>query len=298
MINLPAELLLIINSYLRTRNFLVEYGGQLSDLKGITAGVPQGSVLGPLLFIIFINDIPNMTDNYTLALFADDTTILSNSGNVNILLNKTRDYFNIIQEYFFKWKIKLNNQKTELLITSKNRRHVKLVLNVNNDSITNSTRVRYLGVYIDSNLNFTHHINQVVIKTKLAISILYKLSRNKYIKTKNKVLLYKMCIRPILTYACPVWCNTSKQNIKKLQVIQNKCLNLILGNFRANSIFLTVNKYLMVAQIEFIDQIIEILCRKLYTEHVKNINIVQNKGINTINSSWDKKHYPHQKFYK
>lgn len=181
----------------------------------MAAGVPQGSVLGPMFLIIFINDIPNKCEN-SIALFADDTASINNSGNYKLLMKKSSEHFKSIRDYFINWKIKINDNKTELLITGYNQRHVNYSINGNGINIGNSKYVRYLGVFIDSNLNFTHHINQIVIKAKIAINILYKMLNNKYIKTKLKILLYKLCIRPIMLYACPVWCNTSKSNLNKL----------------------------------------------------------------------------------
>lgn len=192
-INLPTGLILLIQSYLHRRNFFVDFQGHGSDYREITAGVPQGSVLGPLLFIIYVNDIPSPI-NGTLALFADDTAIINNSGNYKLLMMKSSEQLGLVCKYFNKWKIKLNNNKTEVLITSHNRRHVTHVLKSNDISISNNKHVKYLGVYLDSNLTFTYHISQTITKAKVAISILHKMLRNKHIKTKIKILLYKLCI--------------------------------------------------------------------------------------------------------
>lgn len=270
---------MLINSYLNKRKFIVDCGGCVSESREVTAGVPQGSVLGPVLFIIFINDIPSVNDN-KIALFADDTALINNSGNYNLLMKKSSEHYRLICEYFTKWKIKINNNKTEMLITSRKRRHVKYAMNDNRTSIHNNKYVRYLGVYIDANFDFSHHISQTVIKAKIAISILFRILSNKCVKTKIKLLLYKLCIKPIMFYSCPIWCNTSQYNLNKLQRVQNKCSNIILRNYRANVNFLKMDECHEVAQIERIEDVIDRLSKRFYEYRVNKIEIIKKNGIN------------------
>lgn len=295
-IKINAKTIKLINSYLTNRQFIVNVNGHNSVTKDITAGVPQGSVLGPLLFIIYINDIPNH-DNVNMALFADDTAIIANSGNYKLLIDKLEKHSREINKFFYKWKIKINIDKTELLITTHNKKSANTTMTFNEQAIKNKDCVKYLGLYIDANLNFTTHINHTVTKAKVAIGLIYNLLRNKYIKIELKILIYKMCIRPILTYACPVWCNTSNKNIKKLQVIQNKCLNIILCNFRSNANFYKIDECHTKANIEYIEKSIEKLSRNFYSNLTSNVKNVKNFGENSINTVWDKKRWPHQKYF-
>lgn len=228
-LDVPIALIKIIISYLSKRKFIVDYDGVLSNSMEIVAGVPQGSVFGPLLFLIYINDIPNYHDN-TVALFADDTTVVANSGSHKLLCQKTQDHFELLNKYFMKWKIKINEQKIELLIVNRNITNTTINISTNGQKITSVHSVKYLGIIIDSQLNFKKHITTVVAKAKAALCMLYRFIKNKNITIKNKVLIYKTCIRPVMTYACPVWCNSKKSNIKKMQTVQNKCLNIILDN--------------------------------------------------------------------
>ena len=90
--------------------------------------------------------------------------------------------------------------------------------------------VKYLGVILDTNLNFDAHIDQVINKSNIALKEIYTLiNKNSPLDKNLKLLLYKQCIRPIFLYACPVWSNTSQKNIRKLQIIQNKFLRVALN---------------------------------------------------------------------
>lgn len=196
-IGIPINIIQLIKSYLTNRRFVVSHDRTLSSFREIVAGVPQGSVLGLLLFLIYINDIPNMEDN-SLALFADDTAIIANSGSHNILKRKISNHFVALNNYFNKWKIKINQQKTELLLVSSKNFNYKMDINSNGQLIKSVNSVKYLGIIFDSKLNFNKHIVTVIAKAKAAICILYNLIKNKDVTIKNKIIIYKTCIRPIM----------------------------------------------------------------------------------------------------
>lgn len=154
---ISTELIQIINSYLKNRRFVVTHGDGESSSREVMAGVPQGSVLGPLVFLIFINDIPNFKD-HSVALFADDTAIMASSGSCKILMDKIAEHFELINEFFHKWKIKVNETKTNLLIIRhknyKNKKIETIKLTLKDQIITEQKYVKYLGVLIDRKLNF------------------------------------------------------------------------------------------------------------------------------------------------
>lgn len=126
------------------------------------------------------------------------------------------------------------------------------------------------------------------------MSILRGLISNKNISISNKVTIYKTCIRPIMTYACPVWCNTSKNNIKKLQVVQNKCLNIILNNYyyEGNDKYLSSTECHDKIGIEKIEDYIDKLAKNFYKYQAKNVPILVNRN-NIVNEAWDKIQFPH-----
>lgn len=140
------DLIMLIDSYLYKREFVVSYEGQNSKPMKISAGVPQGSVLGPILFILFINDMPKCVNNI-LSLFADDTAIITNSGKHKILFEKTISYVKQIFNYFHKWKIKPNESKTELLVSNCNGRHSLHSIDVNGQIVSNNKSQIFGSLY-------------------------------------------------------------------------------------------------------------------------------------------------------
>lgn len=119
-------------------------------------------------------------DSNTLALFADDTAIISNSGNLNMLIDKLQDHAAAMIKFFVKWKIKINADKTELLLTGHNGRPVSKKMMVAGQTVNSKTCVKYLGLHIDANLNFTKHINHTVTKAKVAMNLLHNILRSKH----------------------------------------------------------------------------------------------------------------------
>lgn len=296
IIGIPNNIIQLIKSYLTARQFVVSHDGVTSSHRNIVAGVPQGSVLGPLLFLMYINDIPELEDN-VLALFADDTAIIASSGSHNILKRKIVNHFDMLNGFFNSWKIKINQLKTELLIVGYKNFNYKMNITYNGQTINSVNSIKYLGVIIDNKLNFNKHIATVITKAKAAMSILYNLIKNKNITINNKITIYKTCIRPILTYACPVWCSVSKSNMNKLQIIQNKCLNIILDNhfYIGNTNYMSVKKCHKKANIETVETFVDRLSNNFYNNKVDNISILKNRN-KIINSAWDKTKYPHQKY--
>ena len=220
----PLYIIKIIIHYLRNRKFFTTVNNRTSKTNNVEAGVPQGSILGPILFLYFINDLPKHSKT-EIALFADDTAILSSSWRKSVAVKNANEHFQQIRNYFHTWKIKINDAKTELIIFSKKVKENDPSITIGNLEIKPTKEVKYLGVILDKNLNYTSHVNKTRSKTYGAISSLYNLMNQKSnLSIKNKLLLYKMVIRPIMLYAAPIWSNTCNSNINKFEIIQNKVL--------------------------------------------------------------------------
>ena len=148
-------------SYLTERKQYVFYNGESSDLKPISCGVPQGSVLGPSLFLIYINDLPNISTNLKFFLFADDTNIYFESDDL-IKIEKT---VNKELQKLYLWlninRLSLNVTKINFIIFHPYNKPLKqhITLKINNKAIMEKDNIKYLGVIIDSRLNWKNHIN-------------------------------------------------------------------------------------------------------------------------------------------
>lgn len=231
----PIWLVKIIQSYLSDRKSFVDFKGSHSDTYEIPAGVPQGSILAPFLFNIFINDIkhPKRCD---VAIFADDTAIHTDTTwkNIKTIKSNLEKALEQITEYFNSWKIKINEGKTEFIVFSKSRvMNNKLPHNLpvfNNQTFAWQEHVKYLGAHLDNKLNFRKHIEISVQKANKTISTLFCIFRRKSTaSTHSKLMIYKAYIRPILTYAGTMLQNCPKTHFNRLQVMQNKCLRMALN---------------------------------------------------------------------
>lgn len=230
----PPHLIKLLHSYLTNRFFKVKVNGALSSARPILAGLPQGSCLGPELYAIFVNDVTPFAKT-KLALFADDTAICATSFCAEVANKQTQIHANLLQKWWDLWKITINSDKTEQIVLTRKFRDTKIFtpLNINGHKTIDKPVVRYLGIYLDRRLKFTKHIKQVLHKAQITLYKLYPLmNRNSHLTEYNKKLLYTSVLRPIITYACPVWCGASPTAKLPLQRFQNKCLRLITNKDR------------------------------------------------------------------
>lgn len=272
----PPYTIHLLKSYITDRKFQVTINNELSFPRTIVAGVPQGSVLGPVLFNLYINDIPK-SNNTKLSLFADDTALITSSWRLSAIVNNLNTTVHKIFKFFVKWRLKLNELKTEFIILTKRRPDLSnITIKVNNTNINPSNEVKYLGVLFDSKLTFTKHINKSCTTANKILRMIYPIyNRRSKLSQKNKLIIFKTIIRPVLTYGCPAWQIASKSNIKNLQIIQNHCLRII-GRYpryeRINTMHENIN-------IEFIDEYIKKLTKKYFERIATHDNIlIQNIG--------------------
>ena len=197
----------------------------------IPVDLPRGSVLSPLLYSIYTSDI-DVKKNHDAAFYADDSMIICKGKLSNAIVKQLSDSLKRTVKYFKKWKIKINNEKTQAIIFPFNnspKRVPSIDLNMDGNIIEIKKSILYLGIILDSKLSFRENIERLREKASRCGKALYPLlNRRSKLNIKNKKLLYKSCIRPIMTYACQVWYKkTARCHIKKLQIIQNKNLKII-----------------------------------------------------------------------
>jgi len=226
-INTPSYLFNIISSFLLDRQFAVKINDNTSDLMPISAGVPQGSKLGPILFNIYVYDIPQ-SPRTNIALFADDTTIFTESRNIEAITTNLQAHLDTISYWCKKWRIQINASKSVGVIFSLRRHHSPAQLTFNNVNIPWNSSVKYLGLTLDVRLTWQPHISSKLQQAYQRLSMLYPiLNKKSPIQKKCSLLIYKQILRPILTYACPVWGKCATSHISKIQIFQNKVLRII-----------------------------------------------------------------------
>ena len=214
-------------TYLGDRSQYVTINGTSSTVKNITTGVPQGSILGPLLFLLYINDLNNCIKHATTYHFADDTNLLE----INSSLKKLNKNINSDLSSLVKWlranKISLNANKTELVIFKSKHKNINKNLNfrISGQRITPVHSLKYLGVKLDANLTFSPHINDLSLKLSRANGMLSKIRH--YVNYETLLSIYHAIFNSHLRYGCQVWGLTSQQSLNRIVSLQNKAMRII-----------------------------------------------------------------------
>ena len=178
-----GELLLLLKAYLRNREQRVVLNGQTSEWKRIYSGVPQGSVLGPLLFLIYINDLPDGISSMC-KIFADDTSLFSKVLDVNKSVIELNADLEKINQWAYQWKMQFNpdpnKQANEVIFSRKSILHnlSHPPIKFNERIITKCYHHKHLRIILDSNLNFNTHIDQKIKKCNKSIGFIKRLSVN------------------------------------------------------------------------------------------------------------------------
>lgn len=225
---LPMKISKILSSYLSSRFFRIRQDDAYSDLKGICAGVPQGSVLGPILYLLYTSDMPEEDEN-TIATFADDTAFLATGDNTQETSLKLNNTLSKFERWTHKWRIKLNEDKSvHVDFTYRNLPYAPLYLN--NTVIPFSNQAKYLGMNLDTKLKWKVHVKKKREQLQLKYQRIYWLiGRYSSLPIENKLLVYKQVIRPIFTYGAELWGTTCETNIQIIQRFQNKVLRSIVN---------------------------------------------------------------------
>jgi hypothetical protein len=231
-LHMPDRLVLIIREYLRDRSFRYRVEGTHSRPHLIRAGVPQGSVLAPTLFSIYVNDIPR-TPHVQLALYADDTALYTTARQPQVILDRLQSAIDTLGDWFRKWRIEVNPEKSAAMYFSlapNSRASALPSIKLFDRRIPWEKTVKYLGVTLDPRLSFGPHIKIVRDRAAFVLGRLHSLIRkSSKMSLRNKVTLYKTCIRPIMTYASPVFAHAAMTHLRKLQVLQNRFMRRATG---------------------------------------------------------------------
>ena len=233
--------------YLQNRQQCVTVNGVKSQSRQVTCGVPQGSVLGPLLFLIYINDIINSSSLFTYSLFADDTCLLAHHNYLLPLINSVNDEIGNIFEWFCCNKLLLNTSKSQYVVFRLRGKRIQndiVPLVIGGNQIDRSQNVRFLGVIVDEYLSWKDHVSYVCTKVSRSVGIISKLRL--YLPKETLITLYNAIVMPHLMYCNVAWGNTYKTHIDKLIVLQKKAVRYITNsNYRSPSLPLFIQLHIL-----------------------------------------------------
>ena len=215
-------------SYLSQREQFVNVNGHNSLSLPVTCGVPQGSILGPLLFLLYVNDLPNTSSLLTFHLFADDTNLYFSSKNLSHLEANLNHELKSVAEWMKCNRLaRLNISKTNFILfhSSKLKPSQSLRIKIDGTLIKQVDSTKYLGKTFDSNLTWKSHINELCLKLSKTVGILSKVRH--FVDNHILVMLYYSLIYPFLTYGVHVWGLTFPSFLTQLSIVQKKAIRII-----------------------------------------------------------------------
>ena len=213
-------------SYLTNRCQYVYLNGSNSNSLPVTCGVPQGSILGPLLFLLYINDINSVSKVLTFVMFADDTHLFIKGRNLDSLTTVLNSELEIITDWFCANLLSLNIKKTNYILFG-NRKVCDIPVFINHEKISRVYETKFLGIIIQANLKWNAHINAVKNKISKSLGIINKA---KHLLTSFHLKsLYQTLIEPYLNYCCIIWASPDKNTaLETIHIIQKRAVRLIL----------------------------------------------------------------------
>ncbi|UYV61495.1 hypothetical protein LAZ67_1005060 [Cordylochernes scorpioides] len=232
-LGIEGSMLSWISNFLSKRTIQVNFNNIKSKTTRIYQGLPQGSILSPILFNIYLNDVhTSIKPPAKIALYADDIIIWVSKNNLSDAEQYLNKAMKNLQKVTQKLKLSINISKSEIgLFTINNHlRHWTPNIFLNNSKLQYSDSPRYLGVTLDPALTFRKHIDTMISKAKNRLKILKKISGLNWGANANILrTTYLALVRPILEYATPAWINASKTNLSKIDRIQASAAKIISG---------------------------------------------------------------------
>lgn len=231
---LDGKVLLWIQNYLTDRTQRVYLENDQSAWSKVAIGVPQGSILGPLLFTLYINDLPTVINHCDVNIYADDTEIHSSNSSLPTLTSHIQEDLDSVDVWMSSNRLRVNPTKTVSMLIGPHQkiRNRTLDVSLSNTKICSVTSTKYLGVYIDCHLTWDEHVQYVLkrVRGKLA-----SIARLKPLPSKVIALLYKTFVVPIFDYCDTVWQPNSLRMSNKLDQLHERAIRLILSSRSTNS---------------------------------------------------------------
>ena len=210
-------------SYLSNRTQYVDYNGTKSSYLKVMCGVPQWSILGPILFLLYINDLPNASNILHFILFADDTNAFATDKDLSVLNHIINIELIKLNDWFTANKLSVNTVKScFILFGHKSKKYDSSLINLsmNGTVLSQVKHTKFLGVLIDENLSWSEHINLVTNKISKSVGIICKL---KHILPASVLhTLYNSLVLPYLNYCTLIWASNKSYKLNKILLIQKR----------------------------------------------------------------------------
>lgn len=230
-----------IKSYHTDRLQFVRVRGEISHPFKAVSGVPQGSNLGPILFIIFANDIPNVIKHSEVLLFADDVKLYKTVKTIldASLLQKDIE---ALENWTLENGLKLNAAKCFVVSFSKIKEPILFDYKISNLPLSRKTEIKDLGVWLDAELTFSTHIDYIAKTASKTVGFITRNSKN-FKNIRTIINVYKTLVTPIFMYASTVWVPSTKCNLDRLESIQHRILRYISSKTNSPMSFYSHNYY-------------------------------------------------------
>ena len=222
---LDPSAIAFITSYFESRKQRTIIDGHTSNTSKVTYGTAQGSILGPLIFIIYVNDLfLEIVNKENIIMYADDTLLMSSSSDINESVSKCQSMLDAIIKWCDKNKLTVNIKKTKCMFINSLNQTPNVVPMIKGNSLDVIKHFEYLGMQIDDKLQMNRHVENMYKKARCKLGILYKIRR--FIGYQTSILLYKVMIRPHLEYGDFIVGTANQNFINKLDRLQDKAVRL------------------------------------------------------------------------
>ena len=217
-------------NYLINRSQCTLANGHLSLKAEITCGVPQGSVLGPLFFIMYVNDVQPVIMNAGIQMYADDTVLYAAGEDIRTAASDLQDALNHFTGWCYENKLTLNASKTKQMVFGTRymvKKAKNITMMIGATPLQTVPTYKYLGITLDSTLTLNYHVRSVISMVSYKAILLGKI--RKFLTPEVALLIYKSMILPYFDYGDVIYNSTNQDGLDKLQRLQNKCLKICKG---------------------------------------------------------------------
>ena len=277
-----------LESYLSDRKQYVYIDNYKSNMCTVNVGVPQGSVLGPLLFLLFINDLQYVSQRLFSIIFADDTNLFISGKDINEMNHALNIELKSIHEWFTANNLVLNLKKTcYMIFKPKNKKIDEEIIKIyiDNHQIQRVTNTKFLGVLIDEKLTWSVHVNDICCKISRSIGAMNRLKC--IIPNQVLLTLYYTMILPYIMYCCIIWGHSANYLVERVLKLQKRAIRII-SNSKPFSHTAELFKKLKILKVSQIVELQEAIFMYLYFKKIlpKNVNEIfkLNNSVHTYNT--------------